>query len=229
MSQNKSTLQTFINIIRMWRLKVLSTSGLSMLSCKTTKCCEYQHTVCLRVCVVGEQLLQAGEVFSLHPLQLYSVSQQLRLAKPTCCNGDAKTDLGHILDFTCRLRYLKVTHLFIELKSPLCNFSIVSWPPFEVVIVLTCFVSVGQMSGTRGPVGTSNIQESSLPFDLSVFKSLLQIEVTVCLSVSPQNTPVCTVSAHSYHTQTSYLIMGQWTPAFHPFIPDCGPGLVPGK
>ncbi|MEQ2159465.1 hypothetical protein GOODEAATRI_023179 [Goodea atripinnis] len=55
----------------------------------------------------GEQLLQAGEVFSLHPLQLYSISQQLRLAKPTCFTGDAKTDLGHILDFTCRLRYLK--------------------------------------------------------------------------------------------------------------------------
>ncbi|XP_047439582.1 nischarin isoform X2 [Mugil cephalus] len=57
----------------------------------------------------GEQLLQAGGVFSLRPLQLYSLSQQLRLAKPTCCNGDAKTDLGHILDFTCRLRYLKIS------------------------------------------------------------------------------------------------------------------------
>lgn len=69
--------------------------------------CFFFVFVCL--CGVGEQLLQAGEVFSLSPLQLYSVSQQLRLAKPTCCNGDAKTDLGHILDFTCRLRYLKVT------------------------------------------------------------------------------------------------------------------------
>lgn len=73
----------------------------------------YQTAVCFSVFVVGEQLLQAGEVFSLRPLQLYGVSQQLRLAKPTCCNGDARTDLGHILDFTCRLRYLKVTHLFI--------------------------------------------------------------------------------------------------------------------
>uniref|UniRef100_A0A8C7WWN0 Uncharacterized protein n=1 Tax=Oryzias sinensis TaxID=183150 RepID=A0A8C7WWN0_9TELE len=92
----------------------------------------------------GEQLLQAGEVFCLHPLQLYSISQQLRLAKPTCFNGDAKSDLGHILDFTCRLRYLKI-------------------------------------SGSRGSIGTSNIQETSLPFDLSVFKSLLQIEVYLCL------------------------------------------------
>ncbi|XP_057701806.1 nischarin isoform X2 [Corythoichthys intestinalis] len=91
----------------------------------------------------GEQLLAAGEVFSLRPLQLHAVSQQLRLAKPTCCNGDAKTDLGHILDFTCRLRYLKIC-------------------------------------GTRGPVGSSNIVESSLPFELSFFKSLVQIEISEC-------------------------------------------------
>ncbi|XP_070850302.1 nischarin isoform X3 [Chaetodon trifascialis] len=134
----------------------------------------------------GEQLLQAGEVFSLHPLQLYSVSQQLRLAKPTCCNGDAKTDLGHILDFTCRLRYLKI-------------------------------------SGTRGPVGTSNIQESSLPFDLSVFKSLLQIEISECSSrqirgLSSLRSSLATLSIH-YSTETMMSILvpeasefSQWEP-----------------
>ncbi|XP_075142895.1 nischarin isoform X3 [Leptodactylus fuscus] len=88
----------------------------------------------------GEQLLVAGEVFHMRPLQLYAITQLLRHAKPTCINGDAKTDLGHILDFTCRLKYLKI-------------------------------------SGTRGPVGTSNIQEHLLPYDLSVFKSLCQVEI----------------------------------------------------
>ncbi|XP_071983606.1 nischarin isoform X2 [Engystomops pustulosus] len=88
----------------------------------------------------GEQLLVAGEVFHMRPLQLYAITQLLRLAKPTYINGDAKTDLGHILDFTCRLKYLKI-------------------------------------SGTRGPVGTSNIQEHLLPYDLSVFKSLCQVEI----------------------------------------------------
>lgn len=78
----------------------------------------------MSVCVVGEQLLQAGEVFSLQPLQLYSVSQQLRLAKPTCCNGDAKTDLGHILDFTCRLRYLKVPHHLYLIQIPIVQFNV---------------------------------------------------------------------------------------------------------
>lgn len=51
----------------------------------------------------------AGEVFTIRPLQLYAVTQQLLQGKPTCANGDAKTDLGHILDFTCRLKYLKVS------------------------------------------------------------------------------------------------------------------------
>ncbi|XP_065605684.1 nischarin isoform X3 [Cyrtonyx montezumae] len=91
----------------------------------------------------GEQLLMAGEVFTIRPLQLYAVTQQLLQGKPTCANGDAKTDLGHILDFTCRLKYLKV-------------------------------------SGTGGPFGTSNIQEHLLPFDLSIFKSLHQIEINHC-------------------------------------------------
>uniref|UniRef100_A0A671L7H2 Nischarin-like n=1 Tax=Sinocyclocheilus anshuiensis TaxID=1608454 RepID=A0A671L7H2_9TELE len=77
------------------------------------------------------------------PLQLYAVSQQLKLAKPTCANGDARADLGHILDFTCRLKYLKIP-------------------------------------GMKAMVGTSNIEEQSLPFDLSIFKSLLQIEISDC-------------------------------------------------
>ncbi|XP_065100571.1 nischarin isoform X1 [Paramisgurnus dabryanus] len=91
----------------------------------------------------GEQLLAAGEVFVLRPLQLYAVTQQLKQAKPTCANGDAKTDLGHILDFTCRLKYLKIP-------------------------------------GMKGAVGASNIEEQSLPFDLSIFKALLQIEISDC-------------------------------------------------
>ncbi|XP_006876088.1 PREDICTED: nischarin isoform X2 [Chrysochloris asiatica] len=91
----------------------------------------------------GEQLLGAGEVFVIGPLQLYAVTEQLQQGKPTCASGDAKTDLGHILDFTCRLKYLKV-------------------------------------SGTEGPFGTSNIQEQLLPFDLSIFKSLLQVEISHC-------------------------------------------------
>ncbi|KAJ8258486.1 hypothetical protein COCON_G00174980 [Conger conger] len=112
----------------------------------------------------GEQLLLVGEVYLLRPLQLYAITQQLKLAKPTCANGDAKADLGHILDFTCRLKYLKIP-------------------------------------GTRGVVGTSNIQEHLLSFDLSVFKSLLQIEISQCESkrvvgLPSLRTSLATMSVH---------------------------------
>lgn len=134
----------------------------------------------------GEQLLVVGQVFTLRPLQLYSVSQQLRLAKPTCFTGDAKTDLGHILDFTCRLKYLKIC-------------------------------------GAQGPVGTSNIQENSLPFDLSIFKSLLQIEITECNSqqisgLSSLRQTLATMSVHhSTDSMASVLVpeaseFPQWEP-----------------
>lgn len=78
------------------------------------------------LCFSGEQLLMAGEVFTIRPLQLYAVTQQLLQGKPTCANGDAKTDLGHILDFTCRLKYLKV--------RPMLNRYLCCHPSIHVVL-----------------------------------------------------------------------------------------------
>lgn len=73
----------------------------------------------LGLAVTGEQLLGAGEVFAIRPLQLYAVTEQLQQGKPTCASGDAKTDLGHILDFTCRLKYLKVKMQQLSCGEPL--------------------------------------------------------------------------------------------------------------
>uniref|UniRef100_A0A4W4EW38 PX domain-containing protein n=1 Tax=Electrophorus electricus TaxID=8005 RepID=A0A4W4EW38_ELEEL len=134
----------------------------------------------------GEQLLVAGEVFVLRPLQLYAITQQLKIAKPTCANGDAKTDLGHILDFACRLKYLKVP-------------------------------------GTKGFVGTSNIEEQTLPFDLSVFKSLLQIEISDCISGQLKGLPLlkpslATLSIHHSAASMKEILVpeaaefAQWEP-----------------
>ena len=56
----------------------------------------------------GELLLGAGEVFAI-PLQLYEDTEKLQQERPTCTSEAAKTDLGNILDFTCHLKYLKVS------------------------------------------------------------------------------------------------------------------------
>ena len=63
----------------------------------------------------GEDLLAGGQVYCLRPLQLHSVWEQLHLSTPS--GPELHTHLAHILDFTCRLRYLKVlTWIYIYIK-----------------------------------------------------------------------------------------------------------------
>ncbi|KAK3601596.1 hypothetical protein CHS0354_027843 [Potamilus streckersoni] len=56
----------------------------------------------------GDILLQNREVYTVTPLQLYSLTERLKLPEPTCESGDVKKDIGHILDFITRLKNLKV-------------------------------------------------------------------------------------------------------------------------
>ncbi|XP_061430315.1 nischarin [Lethenteron reissneri] len=102
----------------------------------------------------GEEVLAGGEAFSLTPLQLHAITCRLRLSEPhLAATGppepaggppslplDARRDLAHVLDFACRLKYLKIC-------------------------------------GRPDGVGSSNIEECRLPFDLSLFRSLHHVEI----------------------------------------------------
>ncbi|KAK0147226.1 Nischarin [Merluccius polli] len=142
----------------------------------------------------GEDLLAGGQVFSLRPLQLHSVWEQLHLSTP--CGADTHTHLGHILDFTCRLRYLKI-------------------------------------QGTQGPIGTSNIHESSLTFDLSIFKSLLHVEVSECSSQQIQGLPSLrrTLVTLSIHNTTSSMtaILAPEASEFPQWEAESAEGAGPGS
>ncbi|XP_076468739.1 nischarin-like isoform X2 [Babylonia areolata] len=56
----------------------------------------------------GEMILQSKEVYQVTPLQLYSLTERLKLPEPTCDSGDMKKDLGHILDFITRAKHLQI-------------------------------------------------------------------------------------------------------------------------
>ncbi|KAK3103398.1 hypothetical protein FSP39_018938 [Pinctada imbricata] len=56
----------------------------------------------------GDQWLQTRDKYIVTPLQLYSLTERLKLPEPTCDSGDVKKDLGHILDFITRVKGLKV-------------------------------------------------------------------------------------------------------------------------
>lgn len=56
----------------------------------------------------GDLLLQTKEIYRTTPLQLYALTERLKLPEPTCESGDVKRDIGHILDFITRLKHLQV-------------------------------------------------------------------------------------------------------------------------
>ena len=51
------------------------------------------------------------------PLQLNAITTRLKLPEPTCESGDARKDLGHVLDFVTQLKYLKVLFVCVLIQN----------------------------------------------------------------------------------------------------------------
>ncbi|XP_059153644.1 uncharacterized protein LOC131939378 [Physella acuta] len=79
----------------------------------------------------GESLLQTKEQYEVSTLQLYSLTERLKLPEPTCDSGDVKKDLGHILDFITRAKHLKV----VSSKKPVGSSNILmNKLPFDLTL-----------------------------------------------------------------------------------------------
>ncbi|ELT92089.1 hypothetical protein CAPTEDRAFT_140420, partial [Capitella teleta] len=83
----------------------------------------------------GDMILEAGEVFHISPLQLHAISRRLTLPEPTCDAGDMKKDLGHVLDFITRVKYLKIQGS----SKPVGTSNII---PNQLSFDLSCFKSL---------------------------------------------------------------------------------------
>ncbi|ESO83609.1 hypothetical protein LOTGIDRAFT_222459 [Lottia gigantea] len=94
----------------------------------------------------GESILQLRETYTLSALQLYALTERLKLPEPTCDSGDVKKDLGHILDFITRLKYLKVYGGNEDVGSSNINmnkliFDLTLFKSLEYVEILNCSAS----------------------------------------------------------------------------------------
>ncbi|XP_033121708.1 nischarin-like isoform X2 [Anneissia japonica] len=56
----------------------------------------------------GDLILSSGEVCEMTPMQLFAITERLKLPLPTCVTDDARNDLGHIMDFLAQLKYLRI-------------------------------------------------------------------------------------------------------------------------
>uniref|UniRef100_A0A8C4NBR4 PX domain-containing protein n=1 Tax=Eptatretus burgeri TaxID=7764 RepID=A0A8C4NBR4_EPTBU len=131
----------------------------------------------------GEEMLEKDEEVSFSPLQLHAIAWHLRRG-PLPYGVTSQSDLGNILDFACRLKYLKV-------------------------------------EGTLGTLGSSNIEDCRLPFDLSIFKALQQLKVSDCDIAGISGLEMCkgTLTSVSMHHCTSTIqdvlfrevaVLGDW-------------------
>ncbi|XP_022101206.1 nischarin-like isoform X2 [Acanthaster planci] len=56
----------------------------------------------------AEAILASSDVCEMTPMQLYAITERLKLAVPTCSADDARSDIGHIMDFISRLKLMRI-------------------------------------------------------------------------------------------------------------------------
>ncbi|XP_038047794.1 nischarin-like [Patiria miniata] len=56
----------------------------------------------------GEAILSSDDVCEMTPMQLYAITERLKLAIPTCSADDSRSDIGHIMDFISRLKLMRI-------------------------------------------------------------------------------------------------------------------------
>ncbi|KAI8782208.1 nischarin isoform X2 [Biomphalaria glabrata] len=119
----------------------------------------------------GESLLQTKDQYEVTSLQLYSLTERLKLPEPTCDSGDLKKDLGHILDFITRSKHLKV----VSGKKPVGTSNIImNKLPFD----LTLFKSLQTLEITgcnfRLITGLETVKQTLTRFDVHESSSSLK-------------------------------------------------------
>ncbi|XP_030827981.1 nischarin [Strongylocentrotus purpuratus] len=65
----------------------------------------------------GDLILASQDVCEMTPMQLFAITERLKLPLPTCDSDDAHSDIGHIMDFMSRLRYLRIVGSTTRLGS----------------------------------------------------------------------------------------------------------------
>ncbi|XP_071481502.1 nischarin-like [Diadema antillarum] len=65
----------------------------------------------------GDLILASQDVCEMTPMQLFAITERLKMPLPTCDSDDAHSDIGHIMDFMSRLKYLRIVGSTARLGS----------------------------------------------------------------------------------------------------------------
>ncbi|XP_041348841.1 nischarin-like isoform X2 [Gigantopelta aegis] len=126
----------------------------------------------------GESILQTLEMFEMTPLQLFALTERLKLPEPTCDSGDVKKDIGHILDFITRVKALKITGSSEPYESSnidmnQLNFDLTLFKSLQKVEIVNCSPkAIGGLDTIKQTLQTLNISRT-----LSSFREFLLQDV----------------------------------------------------
>ncbi|XP_071805690.1 nischarin-like isoform X3 [Asterias amurensis] len=56
----------------------------------------------------GDAIVASDDVCEMTPMQLYAITERMKLALPTCAADDVRSDIGHIMDFITRLKLMRI-------------------------------------------------------------------------------------------------------------------------
>ncbi len=56
----------------------------------------------------GDAIVASDDVCEMTPMQLYAITERLKLALPTCSADDVRSDIGHIMDFINKLKLMRI-------------------------------------------------------------------------------------------------------------------------
>ncbi|PIK44349.1 putative nischarin [Apostichopus japonicus] len=101
----------------------------------------------------GDVILSGSDMCEMTPMQLYAITERLKLPLPTCGSNDARNDIGHIMDFLATLKYLRID---------LCDMKIVS--------------GLGEMKTTLRSLSVHKSASSIKEILLSHFDNLNELE-----------------------------------------------------
>uniref|UniRef100_A0A336M725 CSON013026 protein n=1 Tax=Culicoides sonorensis TaxID=179676 RepID=A0A336M725_CULSO len=122
------------------------------------------HNLAALLSVYSENFLARSLSYTFSSLEIYSISERMKLPTPSTEVNDNKYDFSHILDFACLVEGLSI--LPVKHSLPCISFDEYS-EHFDQVV----------RSTVSKPLGTSSIVPEELKFDLAAFKVLKTLKI----------------------------------------------------
>ncbi|XP_071816316.1 uncharacterized protein [Apostichopus japonicus] len=133
----------------------------------------------------GDVILSGSDMCEMTPMQLYAITERLKLPLPTCGSNDARNDIGHIMDFLATLKYLRIAGSTHNLgtsnrKVVQLPFDLSSFKAIEKLQIDLCDMKIvsglGEMKTTLRSLSVHKSASSIKEILLSHFDNLNELE-----------------------------------------------------